>query len=97
MAEDEQAELDDEDSPLEPGSLEAERYNVEILRGVQLMSPRPAAPHAKVAASLLISLGNEFSRGRGGRSGRRRLVDPVRAGSADARRGSADPRSGGVA
>ena len=50
--------------------LEAERYNVEILRGVYLMSPRPAAPHARAAGNLHFVLSSVFDRpGRGGGSG----------------------------
>lgn len=52
-----------------PDLLEQERWNVEILRGVRLMSPRPAAPHAAVAFALSSLLGPEFVRRRGGGSG----------------------------
>lgn len=49
-----------------PDPLEQERWNVEILRGVRLMSPRPAPPHAALSFGLAAALGPRFGRPSGG-------------------------------
>lgn len=46
--------------PHHPG-MEAERWNREVIRGVEMMSPRPAQRHIVTASQLLIALGRHLS------------------------------------
>jgi Uma2 family endonuclease len=48
----------------------------EILDGELFATPRPAAPHAYTAAQLVTTLGDPFSRGRGGPGGWIILFEP---------------------
>ncbi|HPH29547.1 MAG TPA: Uma2 family endonuclease [Pseudomonadota bacterium] len=46
--------------PHHPG-MEAERWNREVIRGVEMMSPRPAPRHVAIASQLGAKLGRHFN------------------------------------
>lgn len=52
-------------TPSPPSGYSDDPFNREVLRGVELMSPRPAMPHAFCASQLLGQIGTAFGRTRG--------------------------------
>ena len=48
----------------------------ELIRGTQVVMPRPAARHARASSALTMEIGGPFDRGRGGPGGRVILDEP---------------------
>jgi hypothetical protein len=57
-------------------SLEDERYNVEVIQGIRMMSPRPAPGHVSASAKLGALLILPFELGHGGPGGWWILTEP---------------------